>query len=94
MGPFANFVPFLTLDHDVFLWFYDGNSFHVTSPQKQVTNVSIVLKDSDTESENLSSLIRLSVLDGQKQTVKRHIIYGYVIICSILTSIYAVCNVN
>ena len=28
--------------------------------------VSFVLKDSDTESENLSSLIRLSVSDGQK----------------------------
>ena len=33
---------------------------------KQVTDVSLVLKDSDTESENLSSLIRLSVSDGQK----------------------------
>ena len=33
---------------------------------KQVTNVSLVLKDSDTESENLSSLIRLSVSYGQK----------------------------
>ena len=39
---------------------------YVTSPQKQVTDVNLVLKDSDTESENLSSLIRLSVLDGQK----------------------------
>ena len=38
----------------------------VTSPQKQVTDVSLLLKDSDTESENLSSLIRLSVSDGQK----------------------------
>ena len=37
-----------------------------TSPQKQVTNVSLVLKDNDTDSENLSSLIRLSVSDGQK----------------------------
>ena len=33
---------------------------------KQVTDVSLVLKDSDTESENLSSLIKLSVPDGQK----------------------------
>ena len=39
---------------------------YVTSPQKQVTDVSLVLKDSDTDSENLSSLIRLSVSDGQK----------------------------
>ena len=33
---------------------------------KQITDVSLVLKDSDMESENLSSLIRLSVSDGQK----------------------------
>ena len=38
----------------------------VTSPQKQVTDVSLLLKDSDMDSENLSSLIRLSVSDGQK----------------------------
>ena len=36
------------------------------SPQKQVTDVSLVLKDSDIDSENLSSLIRLSISDGQK----------------------------
>ena len=40
--------------------------FYVTSSQKQVTGVSLVLKDSDMDSENLSSLIRLSVSDGQK----------------------------
>ena len=34
--------------------------------KKQVTDVSLVLKDSDMESENLSSLNRLSVSDGQK----------------------------
>ena len=33
---------------------------------KQVTEVSLVSKDSDMDSENLSSLIRLSVSDGQK----------------------------
>ena len=33
---------------------------------KQVTDVSLVLKVGDTESENLSSLIRLSVSYGQK----------------------------
>ena len=33
---------------------------------KQVTDVSLVLKDSDTESQNLSSLIPFSVSDGQK----------------------------
>ena len=40
---------------------------NVMSPQKQVTDVSLVLKDSDTESENLSLLIRLSVTDSQKK---------------------------
>ena len=39
---------------------------YVTSSQKQVTDGSLVLKDSDMDSENLSSLIRLSVLNGQK----------------------------
>ena len=39
---------------------------YVMLPQKQVTNVSLVLKDSDRESENLSSLIQLSVSDSQK----------------------------
>ena len=34
--------------------------------QKQVTDVSLVLKDGDMDSENLSLLIRLSVSDGQK----------------------------
>ena len=34
--------------------------------KKQVTDVSIVLKNSFTESENLSLLVRLSVSDGQK----------------------------
>ena len=42
------------------------NLLYVTSPQKQVTDVSLVLKDSDMDSENLNSLIRLSVTDGQK----------------------------
>ena len=48
------------------LWFHAWNFLNVTSPQKQVTEISLVIKDSDTESENLSSLIRLSVSDGQK----------------------------
>ena len=34
------------------------NLLYVTSPQKQETDVSLILKDSDKESENLSSLIR------------------------------------
>ena len=36
------------------------------SLQSQVTNANLFLKDSDMDSENLSSLIRLSVSDGQK----------------------------
>ena len=42
------------------------NLLYVTSLRKQVTDVSLVLKDSDMDSENLSSLIRLSVSDSQK----------------------------
>ena len=42
------------------------NLLYVTLPQKQETDVSLVLKDSNTESENLSPLIRLSVSDSQK----------------------------
>ena len=41
-------------------------NYFVTSWQKQVTILRLVLKDSDTESENLNSLMRLSVTDGQK----------------------------
>ena len=41
---------------------------YVTSPQKQVADFSLILKDSDihVDSENLSSLIRLLVTYGQK----------------------------
>ena len=57
----------MSLRHHVFrLWFHAWNILYVTSPQKQVTDVSLALKDSDMYSENLSSLIRLSVSDGQK----------------------------
>ena len=38
------------------------NLLYVMSPQKQVTDVSLILKDSDVDSENLS----FSVSDGQK----------------------------
>ena len=57
----------MTLSHHVFrLGFHALNLLYVTSPQKQVTDVIFVLKDSDMDSENLSSLIQLSVSDGQK----------------------------
>ena len=39
------------------------------SPQKQVTNASLVLKDSDTESENLSSLIPYQIV--RKRAVQK-----------------------
>ena len=42
------------------------NLLYVTSPQKMITDVSLVLKDCDTESANLSSLIRISISDDQK----------------------------
>ena len=57
----------MTLRHYVFrLWFHAWNLHYVTLPQKQVTAVSLVLKDSDMDPENLSSLILLSVSDDQK----------------------------
>ena len=66
-GTFAITLRFLTSRKHVFrLWFHACNLLNVISPQKQVTEVSLVLKDSDMDSENLSSLIRLSVSDGQK----------------------------
>ena len=66
-GTFAITLRFLTSRQHVFrLWFHACNLLYVMSPQKQVTEVSLVLKDSDMDSENLSSLIRLSVSDGQK----------------------------
>ena len=66
-GTFSITLRFLTSRQQVFrLWFHACNLLYVTSPQKQVTDVSLVLKDSDMDSENLSSLIRLSVSDGQK----------------------------
>ena len=67
VGMFAITLSFLTSRQHVFrLWFHACNLLYVTSSQKQVTEVSLVLKDSDMDSENLSSLIRLSVSDGQK----------------------------
>ena len=66
-GTFAITLRFLTSRQHVFcLWFCACNLLYVTSPQNQVADVSLVLKDSDMDSENVSSLIRLSVSDGQK----------------------------
>ena len=66
-GTFAIMLRILTSRQHVFpLWFHACNFLYVKSPQKQVTDVSLILKDSDMDSENLSSLIRLSVSDSQK----------------------------
>ena len=70
----------MTLRHHVFrLWFHAWNLLYVTSLQKQVTDISLVLKDSDMDSENLSSLIQLSVLrwPENRQFLSR-IIYRYI----------------
>ena len=64
---FAIMLHFLTSHQHVFrLWFHACNLFYVTSRQKQESDVSLVLKDSDIDSEKFSLLIRLSVPDGQK----------------------------
>ena len=66
-GKCAITLRFLTsCQHAFRLWFHACNLLYVTSPQKQVTDVSLVLKASDMDSENLSSLILLSVSDGRK----------------------------
>ena len=51
------------------------NLLYVTSPQKQETDVSLVFKESDTKSENLSSLIRFSVSDSQKTVTESSKMY-------------------
>ena len=53
------------------MFFVSGSMLEIYFMQRyeqqiQVTDVSLVLKDSDTYLENLSLLIRLSVSDGQK----------------------------
>ena len=66
-GTFAITLRFLTSRQHVFcLLLHACNLLYVPSPQKQVTDVILVLKDSDMDSENLSSLIRLTVSDGHK----------------------------
>ena len=66
-GKFAITLHFLTSRQHAFrLWSNACKLLYATSQQKQVTNISLVLKDCDMDSENLSSLNRLSVSDGQK----------------------------
>ena len=49
------------------------NLLSVTALQKQVTNFSLLLKDSETESDNLSSLIPFSVSDSQKTDILKDV---------------------
>ena len=66
-GNVGHNVTFLDVTSTYFpFWFNACILLYVTSPQKQITDVSLVLKDSDMDSETLSSLILLSVSDGQK----------------------------
>ena len=54
-GTFVITLRFLTSRQHVFCpWFHACNLLYVTSPQKQVTDMSLVLKGSDVDSENLS----------------------------------------
>ena len=55
----------MSRQHVFRLGFHACNLVYVTSLQKQVTDVSPVLKDSDMDRKP-HSLIRLSVSDGQK----------------------------
>ena len=45
------------------------------APQKQVTDSILVLKDNDTKSENLCSLIWLSVSYGQKTDSSKGLLF-------------------
>ena len=83
-GNVCNNVKFLDVTSTCFPCLVPCLQFtYVTWTQKQVTDVSLVLKDSDIGSENLSSLIRLSVSDGQKTRFS----YRYIIKCHIFLSL-------
>ena len=69
-GTFAITLRLLTSRQHVFrLWFHACNLLYVTSPQKQVTDVSLVLKDSDVDSENLSLYSGFLYQMARKKTV-------------------------
>ena len=73
MKKYGNVLPlvsFLDVTSSCFrLLFHAWNLLYATSPQNRVPPVGLVLKDNDTDAENLSSLIRHSVSDGQKTRV-------------------------
>ena len=64
---------------------FSALKFTKTLLQKQVTDVSLILMDSDMESENLSSLIRLSVSDSQKTNSSKDVSFYRYIINSMIT---------
>ena len=64
---------FMTSRHVSIPGYMLENLLYVTSSQKQETDLSLVLKDSDTDSEDLSSLIPLSVSDSQKTDSSKHV---------------------
>ena len=59
-----------------------GINFTQTSLQKQVTYISLGLKDIDMESENLSLLIWLSVSDDQKTDSSKDVSVIVIVISS------------
>ena len=62
---FAITLRFLMSCHHVFRpGFHAWKLLYVASPQKQETDATLVLKDSDIETENLRSLIQFSVSDS------------------------------
>ena len=74
MGKCAFTFHLLTLRHHVFhFWFQARNLIYVTSPQKRVTYLCLVLKDSDAKSENLNPLIWLSVSDHKKTDSSKYV---------------------
>ena len=89
----------LTLSHHIFcLWFHARNLLYITSPQKQETDVSLILKDSDRESENLSSLIWLSVTDSQITDSSKDVsfigIQSKLFITSLVITEYSISDLN
>ena len=65
MGTFA--ITFLDVTSSCFPSLVPCLKFTLSNvAAKHVTDVSLVLKDSDTDSKNLSSMVWLSVSDGQK----------------------------
>ena len=71
-GNVCHYVTFLDVTSSCFrLWFHAWKLLYVPSPQKQETDVSLVLKDSDTESENSVRWSGFLYQIARKQTVQK-----------------------